>query len=302
MSASEPARTLSVIDLLADPSKLKSLSMLYDRVLSQHIVVYALSTMVRRYGQDKAVFLLNDHMGNREMVLSDEAQQRAIRRLLDEVRTNCGCDDTADEPALAMILESLSMHLFSPFDQIELVAGREGTEESRLAYPLLHRWIQTSDARQAIWHAGQVLSAMRNLVPEQLCNFYAVVAYHAALCVWAYGVISQDNGDAPVAASTIAPSAQNKIMIDGEESIQTQRWIGHNLGSPMIMGLSNSLDTSTDLEPIPLASSGELIDTVLRTVMAKFASKNSVLVDNICNLMRELGRMFHRPNDDAFRD
>ncbi|KIX09562.1 uncharacterized protein Z518_00642 [Rhinocladiella mackenziei CBS 650.93] len=291
MQLDERGRSPCIIDLLSDPTRMGSLSTLYDRGLAEVAFLYACSSLIRRYRQDQTVFLSNGNANNRERVLSDEMQHRGILQILNDARSNRERDNEHTAPESDLILEVLFMHLFASLDQMELVAGKDGPEEARLAYPSLHRWIQTSGARQAVWHAGQVLNALRKLPPEQLSNFCAVVAYHASLCIWIYGVVSQDGNDSASAKSTPPSSDQlPEVLIDGEESIETLRWISQNRGVPVITDDSEPHTAGRRLKNIPITRSGELTDVVLSTVMVKFSWKNSVLVENICRLLHALGK------------
>ncbi|KAK4944544.1 hypothetical protein LTR10_015978 [Elasticomyces elasticus] len=299
MQAIETGRSPSLVNLLANPTDVGNLPGLYDRGLAQIVLIYASCSVIRRYRQDKAVFSSNDNIENRENILSDEAQHRSILRLLDANRGIRESGDLTSTAALDMILEVLSMHLFAPFEQMELVAGKEGPEESRLAYPSLLQWIHTSSARQAVWHAGQVLRAMRKVPSSELTIFHAVIAYHATLCIWVYGVVSQDPGDKSPSTQTLNVSDQNKVLIDGEESIQSQRWISHNRGVPLIMGNVENEATSVCWNHLPIIASEELINMSLLIVTEKFSWKNSVLVENIGHLLRALGKISRRSNKES---
>jgi hypothetical protein len=56
-----------------------------------------------------------------------------------------------------MILNVLLMNLHVSIDDLQLFAGREGEEQAKKIYPTLQQWVEGRDARQTLWHAGQVL-------------------------------------------------------------------------------------------------------------------------------------------------
>ena len=187
-----------------------------------------------------------------------------------------------------MILELVSMHLFAPFDQMELGAGKEGQGEAQQAYPSLYQWIHTQHARQAVWHAGQTLKSLRKLRRDEILPFHAVAAYHATLCLWIYSALSQQqqNFDVLLPSNT---ALHHEVLLDGEETLDAQRWISHNRGVPVI-----SRETAGDggcRATVKVTSSQALIQTVLRSVTARLLGNNSPRVENICHLMRVLSNI-----------
>lgn len=103
-----------------------------------------------------------------------------------------------------MVSQLLRMNLCVAFEDLQLLAGKEGEEEAKRVFPALKRWYRSPECRQAMWHAGQVLRAARRpagLSPHAssvatpdtpwLRDFNAVALYHAGLAFWVYGLISQ---------------------------------------------------------------------------------------------------------------
>lgn len=56
-------------------------------------------------------------------------------------------------------------------------------------YPSLQRWAGSPDARQAVWHAAQMLRAARRFPRGCLKEFWGVAVCHGALVVWGFGVL-----------------------------------------------------------------------------------------------------------------
>ncbi|PVH69452.1 hypothetical protein DL98DRAFT_473739, partial [Cadophora sp. DSE1049] len=269
-------------DLLADPRTSKGLSPTYDIHLSQISVLYAVSSMIRRYRQDKSVFSAKGHSDTRVNVLSDEAQLQQILHILTEIKSNYETEEHPYLTELNLIHGLLTMHLFAPFDQMESAAGREGQIEAQRTYPILKQWTQTDHARQAVWHASQVVRAVRMLPPNRLVRFYAVAAYHASLCLWVYGVFS------PETTGLTSMDHNNVVILDDEESIKSQRWINQNRGLPVI---SNGGDGLPNGGTVQIRSTQTLIYTLLQSVLSRFSEKSSLLVQNIIVLMGAIGNI-----------
>ncbi|CAI4217636.1 unnamed protein product [Parascedosporium putredinis] len=72
---------------------------------------------------------------------------------------------------------------------LPIFAGKDGEASSQRIYPMLQEWTQTRDARQALWHAGQVYRTMRLMAGQVAREFQAVAIYQASLVFWVYGII-----------------------------------------------------------------------------------------------------------------
>lgn len=129
-----------------------------------------------------------------------------------------------------VLYELLHANLHAPFEQLQLLAGMQGEQEARRAYPFIKRWFGSQQSRQAIWHAGQLLRATAVMTPaptipasarpstspnsytvytsglqegdsreRELCEigtsrlrgFGVITVYNAWLVLWAYGLMSR---------------------------------------------------------------------------------------------------------------
>lgn len=280
----------TLIELLAEPIKLRTLGNSYDLRLVRTCLIYAVSAMVRRYRQDKIVFASNTVGATHGHSLADEVQHQTILRILDDIRASCDeCLPPVEEDS---VMHLISMHLLAPFDQIELVAGKEGPMEVQRVYPHLQAWISTLPARQAVWHASQVLRSLREIPDVQLSHFDVIAAYHAGLCMWVYGVLLQETEQHQ--AMTLASLKQEEVILDAGESIQSQRWISHDRGVPVIFSGDLDNDSSNHIAPrmtVPIHCPRDLVQVVLKRVLSRFVGMNSLLAENICHLMKALCNM-----------
>jgi hypothetical protein len=94
--------------------------------------------------------------------------------------------------------------------------------------------VEGRDARQALWHAGQVLREARLFPRNHLKGFYAVAVHHACLTLWAYGVVMGAKTRGQHIDSI--QSNQDLVCLDGPESLETQRFIAGCKGRAMLTG------------------------------------------------------------------
>ncbi|KAJ4297140.1 hypothetical protein N0V88_004058 [Collariella sp. IMI 366227] len=94
-------------------------------------------------------------------------------------------------PQDSMLLHLLLLNLHVSLQDLQLLSGKEGEDQARRVYPSLQRWVGSADARQALWHAGQILRWGRLFPRGHLKDFWAVAVHHAALCMWTYGVVAR---------------------------------------------------------------------------------------------------------------
>jgi len=127
-------------------------------------------------------------------------------------------------------LELMLLHLNAPLDDMQLFAGIEGQEEARNAYYGLRDWIKTVSARQALWHAGQILRAAESLPRALLCNFNAIAVYHAGLILWGYGFLKRNSHSEQAANGASQPI----VVLNGDDGLAAKRFVTLDRGVPSI--------------------------------------------------------------------
>lgn len=183
-----------------------------------------------------------------------------------------------------LLLNQLIMALHISMDDLQLFAGKEGDEQAHRAFPVLQQWVESAESRAAIWHAGQVLRFAKLFPSAQLKNFYAVGVHHAALAIWTYGVIKRAGNGQGV------PSQQEKIYVDGPESMSIQRYITLGQGLPVVRGPSSRNGVFEASTENPKAG----MEVVHEILQANFGSANNMapaIVENLCVLIRQLGNV-----------
>ncbi len=194
-----------------------------------------------------------------------------------------------------LMLELLLMHLHMSFDELQLFAGKEGEEEARRVYPALQQWVSSREARQAVWHAGQIIHAAKQLPSHELREFYAIAVYHASLAFWAYGVLSMPARHEARASNTNR-EGNELVWLDGDETPATKKFLALQRGVPCFsgggsgrMGNGRGEDASKLSDPSRVM---RVISTILRGCNGGVEDDAAVpppLVENLSLLMRELG-------------
>ncbi|RKL35726.1 hypothetical protein BFJ70_g7900 [Fusarium oxysporum] len=189
------------------------------------------------------------------------------------------------------------MALHAPMAYIQRFAGKEGESEARRVAPIVSEWRQSSAARVAIWHAGQVLRRARDFPPTTLQNFYAVATYHAALVLWTYSLLGNQS---PTPAEIVISDGINRngstdnssmtlVMLDGEENDDARAFctLGHGtpgLSHPAYTGVKGTFCTLAD--PVLIM---QLAADTLRGNLHCTDHAPPLLVGNLIGLMEDLG-------------
>ncbi|KAK3943196.1 hypothetical protein QBC46DRAFT_307969 [Diplogelasinospora grovesii] len=213
-------------------------------------------------------------------------------------------------PAHMAIAELFMMVLHISLDDLQKFAGKAGEEEARRASVALEEgWVQSSEARYAVWHAGQVLHSARKLPPTSLKGFKAMAVYFASLTLWVYGYLScsAPSNDALLDEgggmgdgrrhrdSTRRPTAQPPgpsfftqkfVVMDGDETRETRAFLQLNRGVP---GLTHNGDPKGGVEPL---SNPSMILVIARDLFRdNFPVRDEPLpplVESLGNLLRDL--------------
>lgn len=234
------------LDCLHDLARLRHLPSIYDASVVGLSVLYGVSSRILTYRQSHITMHARGVISMRESTTMEDSQHRWLQRVLETLNQTYKLQQRQGSSAPASILfmlELLSLHFHTSIDQIELLAGREGYEEAQAVYQVTQRWVETREARQSVWHAGQVLRQIRAIPREYITDFHAVGVYHVSLCLWAYVVLLARRSKSghidllgPVTAGrSIRDHPDDKdIVLDAEETIDTQRWIAVGYGRPVL--------------------------------------------------------------------
>jgi hypothetical protein len=118
----------------------------------------------------------------------------------------------------------LSMFVSVCVDDLELLFGKDGVEESQNKYQDMQEWAHAQEARDAIWHAGQILRHLR-FIERPLSGFVVVIAYQAGLVLLGYlHLRNQMDGAIDVIAG------EHAVVLNGAEVPQPGAFVQHGVG------------------------------------------------------------------------
>ncbi|KAF2728093.1 hypothetical protein EJ04DRAFT_546959 [Polyplosphaeria fusca] len=239
--------------------------------------LYMVWGMIWEYRQMAAVAGKSHIQPNNSLILSSRHQE--LTKYLEDFQVSSSTVFQSSKKATHVVLQLLLLHLNAPLEDMQLFAGVEGAEEARRAYPALKDWVITSAARQALLHAGQLLRIAGELSPGALRNFNAIAVYHASLILWAYVLLKRGIANNRRDTSSVV------VCLDGEESLDSRRFVTLDQGIPAIRGRAASGAV------IPISDT----DGILQTLVAMLKNNHDSLegscpplVDNLIQLMESL--------------
>lgn len=212
------------------------------------------------------------------LILSSRHQE--LTKYLEDFRVGSSVVSQASRLNATVLLELMLLHLNAPLDEIQLFAGIDGHDEARRAYPALKEWVDTSTARQGLWHAGQTLRACSSLSRGLLRNFYAIAAYHAGLVLWAYGFIKRENEN-----SIPTPSNDFLVCLDGDNNLDVRRFVTLDRGMPALQGGD---DRHSPVQVNNISGTMDAVTHILRANHDAMEECCPPLVDNLVQLMEGL--------------
>lgn len=233
----------------------------------------------------------------REMLMKALNSLRIQRSSSSESYSSIGIE----EPML--VLEYLCMALHVPLQGLQAFAGRDGEREARRIYPVLQEWTQTREARQAIWHAGQVYRAAKDHASGRLRDLRVMLVYQASVAFWVYGIITCANRHTALSSEQSRLSSQRNgnvekyVWLDGEINAAVRKFIAISEGVPALRAYAHGLSLSIPNEKFSActlehasATMGLAVD-ILQRPLSKGDGAQLPLVNSITRLMVEIGKV-----------
>lgn len=180
----------------------------------------------------------------------------------------------------SLVVSYLSMTLRVSIENIEILAGKGGEQESRQMYQIMTGWPETTGAREAIWDAGQILRHFRLL--DRLTSFQIIIAYHAGLVLFAYSVLSCVQGR----AATVPEAPM--LYLNGTSFAQVEVFIREGSAEPMLQGGFRG----TERASASLLATKDAVDIISETILNRSSSCEELsprLVNGLVKLLKELG-------------
>ncbi|KAI0394029.1 hypothetical protein F5Y17DRAFT_429694 [Xylariaceae sp. FL0594] len=273
-------------DLLRDVDLLAENERRLDAQYTISIYLYAFWNLIFEWRQLSAVHRSNPFQNNYQagsnLILNSRHQE--LCRTLSNFRLVTGDRHSSFSAQEALLLNLIFMNLYVSLDDLQLFAGKEGEEQARRVYPILQQWSESSEARQALWHAGQILRHAKMFPAGHLKQFYAVGVHHASLALWTYGVVTRATRN----QSSMAMS-HDVVYIDGLDSTEVQRFIGFGRGRPMFRGVRGDGGQAVEAALDDPRSCMQVAQEILRSNFNTGHDLLPPMVENLCLLINQLG-------------
>ncbi|CAJ2501732.1 Uu.00g045850.m01.CDS01 [Anthostomella pinea] len=285
-SAGQSKRPPCLGDILRDINLLMTNHRRLDAQFTVSIYLHAFWNLIFEWRQLSAVHrsntFLNNYQAGPNLILNSRHQELCKALSSFQLVTADWHASLSAQESLLLNLVLLNLHVC--LDDLQLFAGKEGEDQARRVYPILRRWSESTEARQALWHAGQILRQAKMYPPGHLKDFYAVGVHHAALALWTYGVVTRATRNQPP-----ANMPQEVVYVDGIESAEIQRFIEFGQGRPTIRGqrCENGQEIESGLED-PRACM-IIVQEILRMNFGNGQDLLPPIVENLCHLINQLG-------------
>lgn len=275
-------RIPSLTESIASPDLMQDRNTVLDLKFSSSCFLYAMWGMVWEYRKLARLFLAEP---SRNPVwdsrLTMMTRHQELTKMFDYYRVSYASDNM-------LLLELILMHLHISLEELQHFCELEGLEDIGNVHASMKEWVGSKTARSAVWHAGQVIRATRELPPMHLRDFYAISLFHASLTFWAFGLASrmftQDRG-VMSRETTSLKNSQPVVCLDDDETSATYRYISLDIGTPALH------NPQYDAPLTPLSDIAGVM-TIIIEMMAQGDGEptmpNSPLVENLLNVMGRL--------------
>lgn len=229
--------------------------------------------------------------------LITSSKRQDLLRLLELISMNAKEWNVDLKPAIWLLHEQCSMHLCVSLEEVQLLAGKEGEDECRRVFPLLKAWVKTPEARQALFHAGQIIRAAKEYGKFMLRDASAVAVYHAGLVFWAYAITSRDEQKfSPESVPSRASDSHGSdlIRLDAAESPETRRFLLLGRGVPCIHAYVQA-ENGPIIRDVPLTDPTDVMSTISTILQKQYDGMEGgcpPLIANLSRLMLLLGKAY----------
>ncbi|CAH0018836.1 unnamed protein product [Clonostachys rhizophaga] len=236
-----------------------------------------------------------------------------LSRLASEVRLLWGKGNIPKSSTAVIIRELGALHRSTPLNEMQFLI--ECLDQRMIIRTLvgLRQWRLSSEARRAVWHAGQIWRIVR--VPDNIrpAAFLVIAAWQAMLCLWMYCGLS-DGGLLQGAFPSLAwPSLSTWsndedsqqdwsspcVHIDSDPTAESEQWLECGVGFPAISfnePLEDGSETRAFLPLVPLrmrpGEAKKFGHEVARLARDRFSSDGGhiAVLDGICEIFYAMGR------------
>ncbi|KAF2798430.1 hypothetical protein K505DRAFT_414368 [Melanomma pulvis-pyrius CBS 109.77] len=281
-------RIPSLTECVANPDLLQNSKTIIDLRLSCSSFLYAIWGMVWEYRKLTLLYARPTKTNLWDSRLALMTRYQELVKIFEYYRMSYRNESR-------LLLELLLMHLHMSLEDIQLFCGLEdGQEEMFRVHTSVKEWVSSKSSRLAVWHAGQLVRAARDLPPVHLRDFHAISLFHASLTFRAYGLASRmflkDQGSlvevGSLSMGTSPPLTPHEVVcLDDDETAATYRYISLDWGVPALHG------NNPDMPPTQLSDSRAVMTDIIETMRQRDSeplTPNSPLVENLLNVMERL--------------
>jgi hypothetical protein len=297
----EGKRAPSLGDLFRDVELLSANHQQLDVQFAISVYLHGFWSLIWEYRQLSSVYRSTSHApgfgGNPNLLLNSRHQE--LCRLLQNFQLVTMDWHEMLSAQETMVLHLLLMNLNVSLDDLQLFSGKEGEEQARRIYPTLKNLSGSAEARQALWHAGQILRQGKMFPSGHLKDFYAVAVHHAALCLWTHGVVTKASAAGQQQQQQQQQQAalgygEEVVFLDGEDAPHVHRFRTFGQGRAAIRGPDNTArDVSAPAAVVSLVSDPrgcmEVAQEVLKNNFIAEQESLPPISENIIHLLKQLG-------------
>jgi hypothetical protein len=274
--------TPKFLDVLHSPDILSQFANQIDTQLTSLILlhgywpqIYSLLESKKFYPTQKSTHLLCLHTQHTELYRDLSSLASIVPAL------------SRNSAETTLIAELLQMILHVSPEDLQRFAGKFGEDEAKLASNEFGEWAKTTEARVAVWHAGQVFRAASRLGQAQCRGFNAISVYYSSLTLWIYGLMIS-NSSRPCSRSNNNETYQ--VVLNEGETQDTKIFRSTGQGDPgLIVGDGEG-------RFISLMKTNEVLAVARDIYTDNFPVIDGdgplpPLVENLGNLLRDLGSL-----------
>ncbi|EAA63359.1 hypothetical protein AN3391.2 [Aspergillus nidulans FGSC A4] len=278
-SSSANARIPTLGECVADFEFLESSRRIADIRLTCGAVIHSIWGLVWEFRQLSSLLAAGSRYWDGDLLMASRHSQ--LRRILDCFRMAHG----AEAPVQ---LHLVLMHMYVSVEEVEVLATSEDPSRAlALDQPAsaLREWVGSEQARHAIWHAGQVVRAIRMLPLQTLRDLMAIALYHASLTLWAYGIVYL-RVICPDRQLAVAPALGINIWLDGLETEDVHRYIALQRGVPVLQSPGDAREAVRIEDPTAVLTM--MIEIMQHNHYHEVFTQTPPLVANLIHLLRRL--------------
>ncbi|KAI9149643.1 Transcription factor 1 [Paramyrothecium foliicola] len=287
--------SFTVADLLNDPELLDTQYNAIDYSVASFAMQSFVWAIIWEYIQLKALQKQAPRLWNNAIM---DIRRDELLTMLQTMRISHSVSASHE---FMMRLETMALHLFASFEDVQILAGFQGQEQSRKMLPLIKEWINTATARQALYQAGQIFRRAKGIPKGLIRGPIAYMIYYASLMFWVWGSLQGDHDKQPRSplarrTSVLLPGpslAATEVLLDGQEELLVHRFVQIGQGFPCIQVPDQ--DESSQLVTIRLTSTSKVMGLMGRLLEGGFESNaKPYLVWSFSRVIDELGKNYGR--------